>query len=154
VVKRQEREANCSHQTTAEAKKIYIYTATSSYVDRLCGLLVRLPVCRPRDPGIDSRRCQIFWVVVGLERGPLSPWEDKWGATWKKISDFYLENWDKWPWGIRCADHAKPLSPQKLVLNFANKSPSISRYSSLADQRPRSFVFLCFSICLHDVVLN
>jgi hypothetical protein len=23
-------------------------------------------------PGFDSRRCQIFWEVVGLERGPLS----------------------------------------------------------------------------------
>jgi hypothetical protein len=23
---------------------------------------------------------------VGLERGPLSPYESKWGATWKKSS--------------------------------------------------------------------
>jgi hypothetical protein len=34
-------------------------------IDRLCGLVVR-------DPGFDSRRYQIFWEVVGLERGPLS----------------------------------------------------------------------------------
>jgi hypothetical protein len=51
-----------------------------------CGLLVRVPGCRPRGPGLDSRRCQIFWVVVGLEQGPLSPCEDKWGATWKKVA--------------------------------------------------------------------
>jgi hypothetical protein len=33
----------------------------------LCGLVVR-----SRGPGFDSRRYQIFWKVVGLERGPLS----------------------------------------------------------------------------------
>jgi hypothetical protein len=35
--------------------------------------------------------------------------------------------------GIRCADSATPLCPQKLALNFANKWRSLSRYSSLAD---------------------
>jgi hypothetical protein len=34
---------------------------------------------------------QIFWVAVGLERGPL---EDKWGATWNKSSGSGVENWD------------------------------------------------------------
>jgi hypothetical protein len=38
----------------------------------LCGLVVRAPGCRYRDPGFDSRRYKIFWVAVGLERGPLS----------------------------------------------------------------------------------
>jgi hypothetical protein len=28
--------------------------------DHLCGLVVRLPGCRPRGPGFDSRNCQIF----------------------------------------------------------------------------------------------
>jgi hypothetical protein len=37
---------------------------------------------------------QIFWVAVGLEWGPLSPCESKWGATWKKSSGSGLENWD------------------------------------------------------------
>jgi hypothetical protein len=31
---------------------------------------------------------------MGLERCPLSPCEDKWGATWKKSSGSSLENWD------------------------------------------------------------
>jgi hypothetical protein len=44
---------------------IYIY-------DRLCSLVVRVPGYRCRGPGFDSRRYQIFWDVVGLERGPLS----------------------------------------------------------------------------------
>jgi hypothetical protein len=46
-----------------------------SYVsdcDRLCGLVVRVSAYRYRGPGFDFRRYQIFRVVVGLERGPLS----------------------------------------------------------------------------------
>jgi hypothetical protein len=39
---------------------------------RLCGLVVRVPGYRSRGPWFDSRRYQIFWEVVGLERGPLS----------------------------------------------------------------------------------
>jgi len=41
-------------------------------VDRLCGLVVRVSGYRYRGPGFDPRRYQIFWVVVGLELGPLS----------------------------------------------------------------------------------
>ena len=36
------------------------------------GLVVRVSGCRYRGLGFDSRRYQIFWVAVGLERGPLS----------------------------------------------------------------------------------
>jgi hypothetical protein len=43
-----------------------------SIKDRLCGLVVRVPAYRSRGPGFDSRRYQIFWEIVGLERGPLS----------------------------------------------------------------------------------
>jgi hypothetical protein len=39
--------------------------------DRICGLVVRVPGCRSKDLGFDSQRYQIFWEVVGLERGPL-----------------------------------------------------------------------------------
>jgi hypothetical protein len=39
--------------------------------DRLCDIVVRVPVYRSRGPGFDFRRYQIFWVVE-LERGPLS----------------------------------------------------------------------------------
>ena len=41
-------------------------------VDRLCGLVVRVSGYRYRGLGFDSRRYQIFSVVVGLERGPFS----------------------------------------------------------------------------------
>ena len=40
--------------------------------DRLCGLVVGVSDYRYRGLGFYSRRYQIFWVVVGLERGPLS----------------------------------------------------------------------------------
>jgi hypothetical protein len=41
-------------------------------MDRLCGLVVRVPRHISRDPGFDSRGYQIFWEVVVLERGSLS----------------------------------------------------------------------------------
>jgi hypothetical protein len=44
----------------------------SNFDDHLCGLVVRVPGYRSRGPEFDSRRYQIFWEVVGLERGPLS----------------------------------------------------------------------------------
>jgi hypothetical protein len=39
---------------------------------RICGLVVRVPGYRSRGPLFESRRYQIFWEVVVLERGPLS----------------------------------------------------------------------------------
>jgi hypothetical protein len=41
-------------------------------VDRLCGLVVIVPGYRSRGPRFGSRRYQIIWEVVGLERGPPS----------------------------------------------------------------------------------
>jgi hypothetical protein len=40
--------------------------------DPFCGLVVRAPGYRSRDPEFDSRHYQIFLEVVGLEQGPLS----------------------------------------------------------------------------------
>jgi hypothetical protein len=68
--------------------------------------------------GFDSRRYQIFWEVVGLERGPLSlmriiekllEWESSDSGQESRINGR----------GIRCADHATPsLYPQKLALTL------------------------------------
>jgi hypothetical protein len=40
--------------------------------DFLCGLVVRVPGYRSRGPWFNSRHYQIFWEVLGLERGPLN----------------------------------------------------------------------------------
>jgi hypothetical protein len=44
----------------------------STEPNRFCGLVVRVPSYISRGPRFDSRRYQIFWEVVGLERCPLS----------------------------------------------------------------------------------
>jgi hypothetical protein len=40
--------------------------------NRLCGLVVRFPGYRSWGVGSIPGNCQIFWEVVGLERGPLN----------------------------------------------------------------------------------
>ena len=50
----------------------YQLATQKTLLDRPCGLVVRVSGYRYRGPGFDPRRYQIFWVVVGLERGPLS----------------------------------------------------------------------------------
>ena len=64
-------------------------------VDRLCGLVVRVSGYRYRGPGFDPRRYQIFWAVVGLERGPLSLVRSIAELLeWKKVAAPGLENRD------------------------------------------------------------
>jgi hypothetical protein len=48
-----------------------LFNVVGTY-DRLCSLVVRVSGYRSKGPGFDSRRFQIFWEAVGLERGPLS----------------------------------------------------------------------------------
>ena len=48
------------------------WTSIEYWWDRLCGLVIRVSGYRYRGLGFDSRRYQIFWVAVGLERGTLS----------------------------------------------------------------------------------
>ena len=67
----------CSdHVCQTERYSVYLEKAFIFYLfndsDRLCGLVVRVSGYRYRGLGFDSRCYQIFWVVVGLERGPLS----------------------------------------------------------------------------------
>jgi hypothetical protein len=77
-------------------------------LDRLCGLVVRVLGYRSRGLGFDSRRYQIFWEVVGLERGPLSlvivtekllEWKNSGSGSRKSRLTAV---------GIRCADHMTP----------------------------------------------
>ena len=52
--------------------RVFFLVLFSWLDDRLCGLVVRVSGYRYRGLGFDSRHYQIFSVVVGLERGPLS----------------------------------------------------------------------------------
>jgi hypothetical protein len=62
----------CVRPRGAEAVKEGFIAGNYRYRDRLCGLVVRVPSCRYRGPGYDSRCYQIFYVAVGLEWSPLS----------------------------------------------------------------------------------
>jgi hypothetical protein len=92
--------------------------------DRLCGLVVGVPGYRSRVPGFYSLLYQIFWEVVGLERGPLRLMKTNEELLGRKNTDL----------GIRCADHATP-SIRKVGTNFADKRRSLAR-----GLIPRSFV--------------
>jgi hypothetical protein len=65
--------------------------------------------------GFDSRSYQIFWQVVGLERGPLSHVSATEDLLGRKNSGSSLES-REYGLGIHHADHAIPLYPQKLEL--------------------------------------
>jgi hypothetical protein len=85
--------------------------------DRLCGLVVSVPDYRSRGHGFDSRRYQVFWEVVGLERSPPSLVSTTEELLGRKGSSSSLENWDygsrdpsRWPRGT--------LNPQKLALTL------------------------------------
>jgi hypothetical protein len=82
--------------------------------------------------GFDSLRYQIFWEVVGLERGPLSLMSTivellgkKSSGSGVEIREYGLRDPSRWPRGT--------LYPQEIGIKFTEKRRSFGRYSSLAD---------------------
>jgi hypothetical protein len=83
--------------------------------DRLCGLVVRVSSYRARGPGFDSRRYQIFWEVVGLQRGPLSLVNTIEALLGSNSSSSGLENRD-YGRGVPLRWPRDTLYPKKLAL--------------------------------------
>jgi hypothetical protein len=80
-----------------------------SDMGRLCGLMVRVPGYRSRDPRFDSRHYQIFFLeVVGLERGPLSLVSITEELREWKCSGTGSRKQRLTAVGIRCSDQATP----------------------------------------------
>jgi hypothetical protein len=59
---------------------------------RPCGLVIRVPGYRTRNPGSIPRRYQISCEVMGLERGPLSLVNTIEDLLGRESSGFGLEN--------------------------------------------------------------
>jgi hypothetical protein len=94
------------------------------YMDRLCGLVVRVPGYRSRGPRFDSRRHQIFWEVVGLEQGPLSLMRITEELLKWKSSGSGLENRIN-GWGDPFHWPRDTPYLQKIGTNFADKRRSV-----------------------------
>jgi hypothetical protein len=82
--------------------------------------------------GFDSRRYQIFWEVVGLERGPLSLVSTIEELRGRKSSGSGLERREYGRRRSVTLTMWHPLSA-KVITNFADKRRSLGRHSSLAN---------------------
>jgi hypothetical protein len=82
--------------------------------------------------GFDYRRYQIFWEVVGLERGPLSLLSTTEELRERKSSSSGLENRHYGRRGFAELT-TRHHSIRKVGINFADKWRSLCRYSSLAN---------------------
>jgi hypothetical protein len=98
--------------------------------------VVRVPGYRSRGPGFYSRRYQIFWNVVGLERGPLSRMSTTEELLGRNSSGSGLEN-QEYGHGDPLRWSRDTLYPQKLALTSptsGGRSVSIVRLRTKATE--------------------
>jgi hypothetical protein len=89
--------------------------------------------------GFDSRHYQIFWVVVGLERGPLSLVSTTEELLERRSSGSRLENQDCGHSDLLHWLRNAPLSA-KIGINFTDKQRLLGWYSLLVDYSHRVVV--------------
>jgi hypothetical protein len=111
--------------------------------DRLCGLVVRVPSYRSRDPGFDFRPYQIFWIV-GLERGPLSLVSTIEELLGRNSSGSGLEN-REYSRGDQLSWPRDTLYPHKMALTTPTSG---SRSVGIVRLRTKATEFVCLFVCL------
>jgi hypothetical protein len=99
-------------------------------------------------PGFDSRRYQIFWEVVGLERGPLSLVTTTEELLGRKSSCSGLENREDGRRRSAALTTRHPLYLQKLALTSPTSSGrSVGTFRSRAQATEFSRWFLSLLLC-------
>jgi hypothetical protein len=127
-----------------------VYDTLCGDRDLLCGVVVRVPAYRSRGPGFDSGRYQIFWEVVGLERGSFSLVTTTEELLGRNISGFGLENREygrgnplRWP--------RDTLYPQKLALTSPICGGRLVDIGGLRNKTTEFFVcFVWWQVCAED----
>jgi hypothetical protein len=136
------------HKVACNLLKLYTYFFFNYtfWPDRLCNLVVRVLGYRSRCCEFDSRRYQIYWEVVGLERGPLSLvriieelLERTVAAPVYKAEINGRGNSLRWPRNTLC-----PLKLALISPTSGGRSVGIVRWLT----EPRSF-FICFGLICH-----
>jgi hypothetical protein len=128
----------------------------TSYVDRICGLVVRVPGYRSRGPSSIPGATRFFWEVVGLERSPLSLASTTEELLGRKSSGSGLENRDYGRRGSAALTTRQSSIRKKNRTNFADKQRSLGRYSSLLGSGHTVFFYflrelqwrLCWSLAI------